>query len=80
MSASTDHIWSFDIGTGSFGIALRKGLQFPYVDSLLIPDRFASIDAALTDRRQEKQDGKWRTLPGDYRLERELPSRAASPS
>jgi CRISPR-associated endonuclease Csn1 len=111
MSAESQHIWSFDIGTGSFGIAVRQGLQFKYVDSLLIPDGFASIDAArtrrrmwrtraahkareqwlrdsfaragltnaiLTGRRQEKQDGKWRTLSGDYRLEREFPPRLGS--
>ena len=108
MSAASQHIWAFDIGTGSFGIAVRQGLEFKYVDSLLIPDGFASIDAArtrrrmwrtreahkareqwlresfaraglqdavLTGRRQKKEEGKWRTLPGDYRLEREFPPR-----
>lgn len=55
MSTASQHIWAFDIGTGSFGIAVRQGLKFKYVDSLLIPDGFASIDMARTRRRM------WRT-------------------
>jgi CRISPR-associated endonuclease Csn1 len=106
------HVWSFDIGTGSFGIAVRKGLHFEDVRSLLIPDGFASVedarkrrrmyrtreahrareewlreifersglgDAVLLGRRAVKSEeggtGRWVTLPGDYRLEREFPPR-----
>ncbi len=45
------HVWSFDIGTGSFGVGVRKGLVFEQVDSLLVPDKFASTESARTTRR-----------------------------
>ncbi len=49
------HIWSFDIGTGSLGYAVRgaKGdpFEFNKVDSLLIPDKFASTKSAAERRR-----------------------------
>lgn len=53
-SLHSERVWAFDIGTGSFGIAVREGLAFHYVDSLLIPDGFASIDAARTRRRMAR--------------------------
>lgn len=49
------HIWSFDIGTGSLGYAVRgaKGdpFEFNKVDSLLIPDEFAKTKSAAERRR-----------------------------
>jgi CRISPR-associated endonuclease Csn1 len=55
MSEESQHVWAFDIGTGSFGIAVRNGLDFKHVASLLIPDGFASIETARSRRRM------WRT-------------------
>ncbi len=50
-----ENIWSFDIGTGSFGIAVKKFMgnrhEFTEVSSLLIPDEFASIKPAASRRR-----------------------------
>ena len=45
------HVWSFDIGTGSFGVGVRKGHVFEQVDSFLVPDKFASTESARTTRR-----------------------------
>ncbi len=45
------HVWSFDIGTGSFGVGIRKGDVFKQVDSWLVPDQFASTESARTTRR-----------------------------
>ena len=44
-------IWAFDIGTGSFGVAVRSGIHFKDVRSLLLPDGFASTEDATKRRR-----------------------------
>ncbi|MDA9923181.1 hypothetical protein N9E25_07565 [Verrucomicrobiales bacterium] len=56
--ANFQKIWSFDIGTGSIGYAVRgyseDPNQFSEVDVLLIPDEFASIKGARTRRRMKR--------------------------
>ena len=54
----SQRIWSFDIGTGSIGYAIRgyeeDPNRFSEVDVLLIPDEFASIKEARTRRRMKR--------------------------
>lgn len=56
LSGIGKRVLSFDIGTGSFGIATRgfkplNSNEFSVVESLLIPADFASINEARTRRR-----------------------------
>lgn len=46
-----DHVWAFDIGTGSIGEAVRQGNKFLHKESLLIPHEFAETKTAATRRR-----------------------------
>ena len=53
-----ERIWSFDVGTSSLGYAVRGYYddpnEFSDVQSLLIPDGFASIKEAAARRRQKR--------------------------
>ena len=41
MPSDAKHVWAFDLGKGSIGEAVRKGKDFPHVESLLIPHELA---------------------------------------
>ncbi len=51
MSTDNQTIWSFDIGKGSIGEAVRLGSKFLHVESLIIPPEFAETKSAATRRR-----------------------------
>lgn len=50
MNRTTD-IWAFDIGKGSLGEVVRRGLRFPHKASLIIPAEFAETRTAALRRR-----------------------------
>lgn len=45
-------VFAFDVGVGSLGVAVRKGNEILEAKSLLIPEKFASIEDQRTRRRQ----------------------------
>lgn len=53
MQSSTRFVWSFDIGLGSIGEAIRdpKTQEFKHVESLILPPEFASTKTAAMTRR-----------------------------
>lgn len=44
-------VWAFDLGKASIGEAVRRGTQFPWKASLLIPEYFAETRTAASRRR-----------------------------
>ena len=51
MSTEKETIWSFDLGKGSIGEAVRLGMKFLHVASLIIPAEFAETQTAAKRRR-----------------------------
>jgi CRISPR-associated endonuclease Csn1 len=66
-------IWSFDLGKGSIGEAVRdlRDHSFPHKESLLIPEDFAETQSAATRRRmkrtRESHKARERWLEGVWR-------------
>ena len=60
-----DTIFAFDCGLASLGEAVRKGLEFPHLESWLIPDSFAETKTAamrrrmMTTREAHKDRERW---------------------
>ena len=48
---SKETVFAFDCGVASLGEAVRQGLDFPQVESWLIPDTFAETKTAAMRRR-----------------------------
>ncbi len=51
MNADNKTIWSFDIGKASIGEAVRQGMKFSHVESLILPEEFAETKTAAGRRR-----------------------------
>ncbi|MDR1104020.1 MAG: hypothetical protein LBK92_01485 [Endomicrobium sp.] len=58
-------VYSFDLGSGSIGLCVRKGKDVLLLDSLLIDNEFASVKQVALRRRQirtriaHKEREKW---------------------
>lgn len=65
MSDNDKHIWGFDIGKASLGEAVRIGLEFKHVQSLILDKDFAGTKSVAFRRRQmrtrkaHKEREKW---------------------
>jgi len=70
--SGTGNVWSFDIGKGSLGEAVRAGMDFPHVESWLIPEDFARRGPATTAGTPASRYRAWRTREAHLARENRL--------